>query len=137
MSSLGDFMTRDPYTLGAGATLFDAMTFMREKNVRHIPILDDDAKLLGIVTDRDVKRATPAALLTKREEWMKLVNETTLEKVMTREPITGDESTPIKDVFLTFVEEKIGCMPVVTADGKLVGICTSQDLFRAALKLMP
>lgn len=110
---------------------------MREKTVRHIPIVDDAGKLVGVVTDRDVKRATPTALLRKRDEWEQVVNETPLERVMSRDPITGTPETPIKDVFLTFVEEKIGCMLVVDGQGALIGICTSPDLFRAALQLIP
>lgn len=137
MSTLGEFMTRDPFTLKLGSTLLDALTFMRDKSVRHIPVLDDEGKLAGVVTDRDVKRATPTALLRQRDEWERVVNHTPLGKVMSRDPITGREDTPIKDVFLTFVQEKIGCMPVVDDAGALVGICTSQDLFRAALQLIP
>jgi acetoin utilization protein AcuB len=128
-------MSRDVQTLNLGQTLLDAITFLREHSVRHVPIMDGDT-LVGILTDRDVKRATPSALSAdQRPAWEKIVTETTLAKVMTREPTTGAPTMTLREALRLFVEERIGCLPILEA-GSLVGIVTASDLFKAALEAL-
>lgn len=134
--TLGEIMTRDPRTLRAHDTLLTAMTLLREHRVRHIPIVDDERRLLGIVTDRDVKRATPSAILGgQRAQWEEVVTKTTLDRVMTKEPITGWPIMPFKEALRRFVADRIGCIPVVES-GRLVGIVTSHDMFKAVLEAL-
>lgn len=134
--TLGEVMTRSPRTLRANDTLLAAMTLLREHRVRHIPIVDAEQRLLGIVTDRDVKRATPSAILAgQRALWEETVTKTTLDRVMTKEPITGWPIMPFKEALRRFVDDKIGCIPVVES-GRLVGIVTSHDMFKAVLEVL-
>jgi acetoin utilization protein AcuB len=134
-TTLSQFMTRDVKTLSADQPLLDAIAFLHERKVRHVPIMEGEA-LVGVLTDRDVKRATPSALAAEqREVWEKIVKETTLAKVMTRDPTTGTQDMGLRDALKLFVEERIGCLPIL-ADGKLVGIVTAGDLFKAALKAL-
>lgn len=133
MEHLADFMTREVRTLRADQPLMDALRFLREHNVRHIPILGPDDALVGVLTDRDIKRATPSALAPgQRDVWEKVVSETTLAKVMTKDPTTASPQTTLREALQRFVEERIGCLPVVEG-AELVGIVTARDLFRAAL----
>ena len=133
MEHLEDFMTREVETLKVDQSLMDALRFLREHSVRHIPILDDAGGLVGILTDRDIKRATPSALAPgQRDVWEKVVAETTLAKVMTKEPMTAAPSTTLREALQTFVDDRIGCLPIME-EGKLVGIVTARDLFRASL----
>ena len=80
--------------------------------------------------------ATGTAELTinpgQREVWEKVVDETTLERVMTREPLTAAPTTTLVEALKIFVEEGIGSLPVLE-EGRLVGIVTARDLFRASL----
>lgn len=133
MPTIGEFMTREVKTLRSDQMLLDALQFLHSEGVRHIPILDDD-KLVGVVTDRDVKRATPSALVpSQREVWEQIVHETPLAKVMTRNPATAPPTLTLAEALRMFVDDRIGCLPVVEGDA-LVGIVTARDLFRAALK---
>ena len=128
-------MTRDVKSLESGQVLLEAMQFLRTHQVRHIPILED-GKLVGIVTDRDIKRATPSALDPgQREVWERIVNDTTLATVMTRAPVTASPSLSFKDGLTLFVDEAIGCLPVIEG-GELAGIVTARDLFRGMLAEM-
>ena len=135
MLTVGEFMTREVKTLRADQLLLDALTFLHAERVRHIPILAD-GELVGVVTDRDVKRATPSALVpSQRAVWEQVVKETPLERVMTRDPTTATASMSLTEALRVFVEERIGCLPVLE-DGALVGIVTAGDLFRAALQAL-
>lgn len=134
--TLGAIMTRDPRTLRPEQTLLEAMRFLREHGVRHIPVVDGHGALVGVVTDRDVKRATPSALLgEQRQVWDEVVSGTPVSKIMTRPVITGEPSTPLRDVVRRFVDDKIGCMPVVER-GKVVGIVTAHDLLKVMAELL-
>jgi len=134
--SLSEIMTRDVKTLPADVPLLDAMVFLREHSVRHVPVVDGDNALIGIVTDRDVKRATPSALIQgQREVWDQVVRDTPLSKIMTRDPVSLGPNSTIRQALQLFTAERIGCLPIV--EGKrLVGIVTAHDLFKAMLKLL-
>lgn len=133
MSVLREIMTSEVQTLRSEQKLIDAIQFLHEHQVRHIPILDGAGALVGILTDRDVKRATPSALAPgQREVWTKVVQETELAKVMSREPVTAHGDTTLIEALERFVEDRIGCLPIVEG-GELVGIVTARDLFRASL----
>lgn len=117
-------------------TLLDALQFLQEHKVRHIPIVDASERLVGVVSDRDVKRASPSALVpTQREVWEKLVQETRLGRIMARDPIAVRPTDRVSTALRLFVDERIGCLPVVE-NWKLVGIVTTRDLFRALLPLI-
>lgn len=134
--TIGDVMTRDVKTLRADQVLLAAMQFLREHHVRHIPVVDGQGALVGVLTDRDIKRATPSALAPgQREVWEKVVNSTPLSRVMTREPTTANPETPLRRAVQLFVDENIGCLPVLS-NGALVGIVTARDLFRAMLRVL-
>lgn len=131
--TLGQIMTREPRTLAATASLLEAMTLLRDHRIRHIPIVDAQHRVLGIVTDRDVKRATPSPIAAQRDQWEQVVKGTTLAKVMTKDPLTLNPVTPFKEALRRVVEDRIGCIPIVES-GRLVGIVTTHDLLKAVLE---
>lgn len=136
MTQLREIMTAEVHTLRADQMLIEALRFLREHQVRHIPILDASGALAGVLTDRDIKRATPSALAPgQREVWEKVVDETPLSRVMTRDPSTASPDLTLVEALERFVEERIGCLPVVEA-GRLVGIVTARDIFKAALNAL-
>jgi acetoin utilization protein AcuB len=136
MRKIADIMTTEVFTLPSETKLIEAMVFMRERKVRHIPILDE-GRLVGLVTDRDIKRATPSAILKgDRAAFEQAVRETPLARVMSRQLITTTEEASLVDTVQTFVEEKIGCMPVLDEGGNLQGIVTATDLLRAMIGVL-
>lgn len=124
-------MRKDVYTLKPTNTVKDALKLMREKRIRHIPILDDNENLIGLVTEHDVKNALPANI---KESIDLKFSETPIEEIMVKDPIIGHPLDLVEEVALTFYETKIGCLPIVSG-GKLVGIVTTTDLLYSYIEL--
>lgn len=129
-------MTSPVETLPPDATMEDGILLEMRRRVRHIPIVED-GNLVGIVTDRDLKRATPSVLSgVDREEYERVVRGTPLSRVMTRDPVTVTPETPLREAVGIMVERKYGSLPVLDGDGRLVGILTESDALRAFQALL-
>jgi CBS domain-containing protein len=126
---IAEVMTRSVVTLTPEQTLRDAVELLRSKHIRHLPVVED-SRLIGIVTDRDVKRATPSLLSgVDRDEYDRVLDETKIAQIMTREPMTVTPETGLKAVVKFFIDRKVGALPVVS-DSRLVGIVTEIDLLK-------
>jgi CBS domain-containing protein len=131
-----DYMTTEPVTLHDQDPLREAVELVMVRRIRHIPILDAEEKLVGIVTDRDVKRTLPSPLSSTAQEEHEAVLETTsLHQVMTREPITTEPDANIADAVEVLVHSRIGGLPVLE-NGTLVGVFTEKDALRGYLDLL-
>lgn len=131
-----DYMTREPVTLHEQDPLREAVELVMVRRIRHIPILNAEEKLVGIVTDRDVKRTLPSPLsATAQEEHEAVLETTALHQVMTREPITTGPDADVADAVEILVHSRIGGLPVVQ-DGTLVGVFTEKDALRGYLDLL-
>jgi CBS domain-containing protein len=131
-----DVMTRDVVTLTPEETLRDAINLLRRKRIRHLPVVDGN-KLLGIVTDRDVKRATPSVLAgVERDEYDNSLVAIKVAQLMTRDPITVSGRASLKSAVEIFINSRVGALPVVD-DGRLIGILTDIDVLRVAYDLLP
>ena len=110
-------------------TLRDAWEMMRIHRIRQIPVVDG-ATLIGIVTDRDVRRALPS-LFNKRDEaeFDRILDNTPVERVMTKEPFAIRPEDSLRKALDLMLEHKIGGVPVVE-DSRLVGILTETDFLR-------
>jgi acetoin utilization protein AcuB len=131
-----DVMSRNVVTLTPEQTLGDAIILLRRDRIRHLPVVEGQ-KLLGIVTDRDVKRATPSVLTgVRKDQYDNSLITITVAQVMTREPITVAGRAPLKSAVEIFINTRVGALPVVE-DGQLVGILTDVDILRVAHDLLP
>lgn len=107
-----------------------ASSLLKQIGIRHLPVLDDRERLVGVVTDRDIKRASPSeATSLDIHEILYLVEKIAVSRVMSREPITVAPDTSVREAAKIMVDRKIGCLPVVSGE-KLVGIVTGIDLLR-------
>ena len=130
-----NWMTPNPLTLTEDDKVKTAVVHVLRNRIRHVPILRGD-KLVGIVTDRDLKRALPSVVAgTTPEEYQSFMENTTLKEVMTQDPIVCGPDTDIVEAVRIFVEHKFGALPVVEND-KLVAIISQTDALRAFLKLL-
>jgi len=113
-----------------------AMELLKERGIRHLPVLKDGDKLVGIVSERDIKQASPstATALEIREIYY-LLDKVKVKQIMTRRPYTISSSAPIEEGALIMREKKIGCLPVVD-EGRLVGILTESDILDAFIEAM-
>ena len=133
MITVNEIMTVDPYTLPETATLGDAIRLMQQNNIRHIPIVDADGGLVGLITHRDALSAAESTLRDEAER--KNVETVRLADVMTSEVDTVDEHSNLRRAALFLEKHKYGCLPVVT-QGKLKGIVTDSDFVAVAINLL-
>jgi len=126
-----DLMTPTPITIGPLESLQDAMELMHRRRVRHLPVVDG-AKLVGLLTDRDLRRAAPSPLVPTENPGA-LMEQTTVERVMVKEPQTIAPGQPLREALQLLVDKKYGALPVME-QGRLVGIVTPIDVMRHFLK---
>ena len=126
-----DSMTREMVTLAPDETARTALALCRERRIRHLPVLKE-GRLVGIVSDRDLRSATPAFGDPERAEALQRV---LVEDVMAREVVSALPDDPIEHAANTMREHKIGCLPVVEG-GELVGIITTSDVMDALVYLI-
>jgi acetoin utilization protein AcuB len=122
-----DIMSSPAVSIPPAMTLEDAYRVMQQKGIRHLPVLDE-GRLVGVVTDRDLRLATSTFALSP------LSLRRPVSEVMCAEPMTADVGDPVEDVAFRMRERKIGCLPVMD-DGQLIGIVTGVDLLDALLRM--
>jgi len=129
-------MKRNPVFVDEADSMRRAMDLLKEHGIRHLPVLKDGDRLVGILSERDIKQASPspATALEIREIYY-LLDKVKVKQIMTRRPYTVSSSTPIEEAALIIREKRIGCLPVVD-NGKLVGILTETDVVDAFIEAM-
>ena len=125
-----DWMTKTLVTLSPEASVAEALALCRERRIRHIPVLKEE-RLVGIVSDRDLRDASPALGDPERTRALQGIR---VGEVMTQEVITVDPQDFIENAAQEMYELKIESLPVV-AEEELLGIVTSSDMMRALVTL--
>jgi acetoin utilization protein AcuB len=125
-----DLMTAKPITVDPETPILEARQRMLRERIRHLVVLDD-ARVVGIVTDRDVRLNLPSPA-TSLSVWEinYLLPGVTVGGVMTTSVIVVDPDRPIAEAARIMMDHKIGALPVVE-EGRLVGIITESDFVRA------
>jgi acetoin utilization protein AcuB len=118
-------------TLTPANTIGDAVKMLKQKKIRHIPIIDENRKVVGIVTDRDIRDASPSIFHANEhlEDLQKPIS-----TIMKTNVITGHPLDFVEEVAALFYEHRISCLPIVK-DEKLVGIVTETDLLYTLVQL--
>lgn len=125
-----DWMSEHVITLDENVSIMKAIQVLKEHKIRRIPVTRD-GKLVGIVTDRDIKEATPSKITTfEVHEMYYLLSELKLKDVMTKDPLTVKPYDTVEYAAVLMLENKISGLPVVTDDGHVVGIITQTDIFK-------
>jgi len=122
-------INRNPVTIGTEASFYEARALIHDKGVRHLPVVDKNNQLLGIVTDRDIREAGPSdATLLSVQELNYLLGKLKVSSFMTPKAklITITPDTLIEEAVQLMHDNKIGCLPVLEG-GKLYGIFTETD----------
>ena len=131
---VSDWMTKKVFTVSADDFLSDAIALMKEKNIKHLPIMKND-RLKGIVSDRDIKEYTPSkATCLDVYELHYLLANTKIKDVMRTKVITTTPGAPIEEAAMTMLDQNTGCLPVLD-NGNLVGIISDKDIFRALVDI--
>jgi acetoin utilization protein AcuB len=126
-----EIMNTNVETLKPEDTIESAIKLLRDKKIRHIPIVNNQSELIGIVSDRDVKDGTPS-IFQKEKVDQELQNQ--LKLIMKTDVITGHPLDFVEEVAALFYEHNISCLPVIK-EKKLVGIITETDLLHTLIQL--
>lgn len=131
-----DRMTPNPICGNLEMSVTDIQELMREKEFRHLPILGEDGKLVGLVTQRSLLRALPSDVSGfSRFEISYLLSKVKAKDVMQKDILTIDEDLAVEEAARIMADRKIGCLPVCS-DDNMVGIITDNDLFGLMVDLM-
>jgi acetoin utilization protein AcuB len=131
-----DRMTRNPVTITPDTSFPEAFRIIREKKIRHLPVVDEQGKLIGIVAQTDLLHASPSTATPFNVfEMSYLLANLHVREVMSSPPITTPENAPLEEAARVMVEKKIGCLPVMR-DGTLVGMITETDIFETFVEVL-
>ena len=126
-------MTGPLVTIGHDATVADAWSIIRSRQVRHLPVLDSDRRLIGMVTDHDLRLVILERCL--REEpgrLAEILGRLRVNEIMTWAVIAVRPDADIRDAARIMHDHKLGALAVV-ADGRVVGILTATDVIQAVV----
>lgn len=131
---VGEWMTTEPITIPRDTTLPVAYQLMRLNHIRRLPAVNDEGRLVGIVTMGDVREARPKeSMRLSFWEMHDLAANLEVQTFMTVEPVTVTPDTSIKQAAELMLEHKVGGLPVVEDDA-VVGIITESDIFRVLVQ---
>jgi len=130
-----NWMSKDVITVDVNDSMHDAMRLLREHDIRMLPVMKK-GRLVGIVTDRDLKKASASDATTLEvHELLYLLTKIKVKDIMTRDPITVPQDYTVEETAQVLLENKISGAPVVDAGGKVIGTITQTDLFRVLISL--
>ena len=118
-------MSRKPIAISPEASIQEAIELMKQHSIRHLAVLNGQERLVGWVTDTDLRGVFIASM----------IEELTIGDVMIADPITISSTEALEQAALLITEHKIGGMPVLE-DGKLVGVITVVDILKAFIDIM-
>ena len=130
-----NWMSKNIITVDENDSMQDAMKLLKEHDIRMLPVMKK-GKLVGIVTDRDLKRASASDATTLEvHELLYLLTRIKVKNIMTKEVITVPPDFTVEETTLVLQKNKISGAPVVDSEGQLVGTITQTDLFRVLISL--
>jgi acetoin utilization protein AcuB len=133
---VSQLMTRGPVTIREAATIGAAWKLMRARKIRHLPVLDARGRLVGIVTDRDLRQVIfDPDIHAQLGAIPKALNILTVREIMTWGVISVRPDSDLREAARVMHTHKIGALPVVT-DGRVVGILTESDVVKGFVDVL-
>jgi acetoin utilization protein AcuB len=131
-------MTRKVITVAPDEGIFKAQELMAANKIRHIPVVETDGRLIGIVTDRDIRSALPYKFFKESPsaEEKKKLSQLKIKDIMTQNPMTISAAHTLQDALLMIQDARVGALPVVDENGILDGIISVRDLLRAFINVL-
>jgi acetoin utilization protein AcuB len=125
-----DWMSTDVITITPETTLPEAHKLMISEEIRRLPVVDHDGRLVGIVTIGDIRSAEPSPATTLSVwEMNYLLSSLKIEAIMTKNPTTITPDATLGEAARMMLEHRISGIPVVDADHRVIGIITESDIF--------
>jgi acetoin utilization protein AcuB len=134
---ISDYMTANPLTISAETLLPDARQLLTDYHFRHLPVVDEKNRLIGVVSDRDLRSAYPSTVLSdsERDKAFKKVEKVSVAEIMSQNCSCLTLSSTLDDALTVFERDKVGALPVVTDEDEVIGIFSMRDLTAAYKKL--
>jgi acetoin utilization protein AcuB len=131
---VSDWMTKKVYAVEPEDYLSDALSVMKERSIKHVPVVKG-GKLKGIISDRDIKEYSPSkATSLDIYELHYLLAKTRIKEMMNTNVVTTTADAPVEDAAMVMLDKGIGCLPVVDK-GNVVGIISDKDIFHALVDI--
>lgn len=130
-------MSTPAVTIREDVPLQEVREILRTRNFRHLPIVDGDNKLVGMVTDRDLRSAFPSTMLDEAESRIELARmaQSPVRAIMSTELVTLAPTSTLDDALFFLDREKVGAIPVVDEQRCVVGVFSVRDLIKAYKRL--
>jgi CBS domain-containing protein len=126
-----DVMTENPRTIGSNDTIAQAIDALQAMDVRHLPVVDEEGELVGMLSDRDLGPMMRTYVEGAEAERMVLpLSRTRVAQVMSSDVVSVDVDDDVTDVVETMLEQRVGAVPVVDGEGAVVGIISYVDVLR-------
>ncbi|MBC2694488.1 MAG: CBS domain-containing protein [Desulfobacteraceae bacterium] len=131
-------MTREVITINKDADIFEAKDKMTKHHIRHLPVVGKDNRIIGIVSDRDIRSALPCSLLKDYDtgKTREKLLEFKIKDIMRIDPFTVSLSYTIQDTLLLMQKTQVGAFPVVDKQGRIKGIVSTRDLLRSFINVL-
>jgi acetoin utilization protein AcuB len=127
VSAVEEIMTREPTAIRPHTTVADALHKLRQLDIRHLPVVNEDYELVGMISDRDL-RGAPMEMEVAGRQTVPL--DTPVSTLMSSDVLSVELETPLAECIDLMLDEKVGALPVVDDRGVLVGIVSYVDLLR-------
>lgn len=129
-----DWMTPAPETIGPDRPLAEARRLMDAGGFRHLPVVEG-GRVIGIISDRDLRSAWPPAIAADRAETQRLIEQTPVRLIMTQKPLVVGPHTSLADAARLLVDHQVGALPVLDGE-EIVGILSDIDALRALMSAL-
>jgi acetoin utilization protein AcuB len=130
-----EWMASDVLTIDENTSMMKALHLMKENNIRRLPVTARGS-LVGIISDRDLKEASPSKATTLDvHELYYLLAEIKVKEIMTKNPLIIQQDETVERAAVIMLEHKVSGLPVLNKDRDLVGIITQSDVFRAFVNI--
>ena len=130
-----NWMSKPAITIDADASMHDAIKLLKDHNIKMLPVMEK-GYLVGIVTDRDIKRASASdATSLEIHELLYLISKIKIREIMTKNPITVPQDYTVEETAEILLKHKISGVPVVDQFSDVIGTITQNDIFRILISL--
>ena len=130
-----NWMSKNVITVDANGSMHDATKLLKKHGIRMLPVMKK-GKLVGILTDRDLKKASASDATTLEvHELLYLLTKIKVKDIMTKDVVTVPPDFTVEETAQVLLRNRISGAPVVDADGQLVGAITQADIFRVLISL--
>lgn len=130
-------MTTPVVTISPNAVITDAWTLFRERRFRHIPVVTQQKKIYGIISDRDLLRYAATSGNVPPYKDTDIEASMTIESLLKSRVITATQDTEIRQIARMLFEQRVGVMPIVLENGTVEGVITRSDILRTIVNNAP